>query len=103
MNISDTIQKQDIDLDFWSDEYTALLGIRQNEHTRARWNHIFEEHKKKYPKSEPSEDYIFCEYHADKDEVVYWLDLDNDVYELTQELRSDGLDDMVRSVALAGC
>lgn len=46
--------------------------------------------------------HIFSEYHKDKNEVVYWLDLDNDSYYVTQSVGSTRLDSMVRSVALAG-
>lgn len=40
--------------------------------------------------------------HKDKNEVVYWLDLDNDSYYVTKSLGGESLDSMVRSIALAG-
>ena len=102
MNISDTIQPSDVELEFWSDDDTALLCIRHNKLTKEHWKHIYDEHKESSPKSEPDERYIFSEYHKDKNEVVYWLDLDNDSYYVTQSVGSTRLDSMVRSIALAG-
>lgn len=102
MNISDTIQPFDVELEFWSDDDTALLCIRHNKLAKEHWKHVYDEHKESSPKSEPDERYIFSEYHKDKNEVVYWLDLDNDSYYVTQSVGSTRLDSMVRSIALAG-
>lgn len=102
MNISDTIQPFDVELEFWSDDDTALLCIRHNKLTKEHWKHVYDEHKESSPKSEPDERYIFSEYHKDKNGVVYWLDLDNDSYYVTQSLGGERLDSMVRSIALAG-
>ena len=43
MNISDTIQPFDVELEFWSDDDTALLCIRSEERRvgkecRSRWS-----------------------------------------------------------------
>ena len=44
MNISDTIQPFDVELEFWSDDDTALLCIRHNKLTKEHWKHVYDEH-----------------------------------------------------------
>lgn len=50
MNISDTIQPFDVELEFWSDDDTALLCIRHNKLTKEHWKHVYDEHKESSPK-----------------------------------------------------
>lgn len=51
MNISDTIQPFDVELEFWSDDDTALLCIRHNKLTKEHWKHVYDEHKESSPKA----------------------------------------------------
>ena len=50
MNISDTIQPFDVELEFWSDDDTALLCIRHNKLTKEHWKHVYDEHKESVSK-----------------------------------------------------
>lgn len=51
MNISDTIQPFDVELEFWSDDDTALLCIRHNKLTKEHWKHVYDEHKERLQKA----------------------------------------------------
>lgn len=98
MRIGDTINPEDITFDYWTDGDTAELGIRQNEEMKAHWKPVYENYLKEHLRSAPDREYIFVEYWADKDKVVYWLDLDTDTHLVTDEIGCQRLDDMVRSV-----
>lgn len=101
MNISDTINLDGISFDQWIDDDTAELGIRMNDSMKAHWKPIFDKHREESPSSEPCEDYVFCEYQADKNKIVYWLDLDDDWPSVADEIGCKRVDDMVRKLAEA--
>lgn len=101
MRISDTISPEDITFDYWTDDDTAELGIRQNDELKAHWKPVYENYVREHPRSEPDSRYVFVEYWADKDKVVYWLDLDTDTRLVTEEIGCKRLDDMVRSIVAA--
>ena len=87
MEIRDTIQSDDIRCDGWIDKDTAEASIRQTEATLKRYTPVYDAQCKEYPRGvEPFRDCIFAEWHVDTDEVVYWLDLDNDILLVTDEI-----------------
>lgn len=95
----DTIQSDDIRCDGWIDKDTAEASIRQTEATLKRYTPVYDAQCKEYPRGvEPFRDCIFAEWHVDTDEVVYWLDLDNDILLVTDEIGCARIDDMVRDI-----
>lgn len=99
MEIRDTIQSDDIRCDGWIDKDTAEASIRQTEATLKRYTPVYDAQCKEYPRGvEPFCDCIFAEWHVDTDEVVYWLDLDNDILLVADEIGCARIDDMVRDI-----
>lgn len=101
INPADTISRRDVTFDDWTSDDTALLSIRQNPHTMERFKPVYDGHRAEYPKSEPDDRSIFCEYHSDLDEVVYWLDLDDDVCDVTDVIGNPRIDGFVKAEVLA--
>lgn len=96
------IQQNDISFDGWIDLHTAEVSIRQTKESSTHYAPIYDAHQAAYPKSEPDRRYIFCEWHTDTDEVVYWLDLDNDLLMVTNEIGCPRLDGIIRDACRNG-
>lgn len=92
------IRQNSISFDGWIDSHTAEASIRQTRETSTHYAPIYNAHHTEYPKSEPDRGHIFCEWHTDTDEVVYWLDLDNDMLIVTDEIGCPRLDRMIRDI-----
>ena len=96
------IQQNDISFDGWIDFHTAEMSIRHTKESITSYAPVYDAHCTAYPKSEPDRRYIFCKWHTDTDEVVYWLDLDDDILMVTDEIGCPRLDGMIRDACRQG-
>lgn len=56
---------------------------------------IFDKHESRFDDIEVTRDYVFMEWHKDSNDFVYWLDLDNDTYDVTEDFDNDSLNNFL--------
>lgn len=77
------------------DSDTLFLIVKLPPNLVNFYSPIFDEHESKYGDAEPARDCLCVEWHKDTNEFVYWLDLDNDTYDVTEDFNNDSLNNFL--------
>lgn len=78
---------------------TRLVEIRIPDAITKHYESIFDRHEKEYDSIEVTRHYVYAEYHKDTNNFVYWLDLDNDIYGVTNDFSCDYLNGLILNAA----
>lgn len=74
---------------------TLFASIKMPSDVANYYAHIFDSYQSEYENAEVTRDYIFCEWHKDNGEFIYWLDLDNNIDYINDSFRCDYINNLL--------
>lgn len=77
------------------DKDTRFVEIHIPDIVAEHYKSIFDKHENEYNGVEAMRNYVYAEWHKDTNYFVYCLDLDNDIYYVTNDFSCDYLNELI--------